>query len=177
VPFDTEMAMPQVAKLHIDLVLAAFACDLTRVATFCFSDAKNHIALPFLGITGDVHNISHLSDGDAERRKLGTRDAWQAQQLASILDGLQKTPDGTGTLLDSTLVFWGTDVSRGNVHSHDDMPFVLAGHGAGFRMGRSVRWAGRPHNDLLLSIFKAYGGDATTFGDPDFCTGPLDNLT
>jgi hypothetical protein len=68
-------------------------------------------------------------------------------------------------------------VSRGNVHAHDDMPFVLAGHGAGFRMGRYVRWGGKRHNDLLVSIVNGFGGAVSTFGDPAFCAGPLANLT
>ena len=57
------------------------------------------------------------------------------------------------------------------------MPFMLAGGGAGFRMGRFVKWANAYHNDLLVSILNGFGGSLTTYGSPAFCRGPLTNLT
>ncbi|HEY1087965.1 MAG TPA: hypothetical protein VGE37_09730, partial [Archangium sp.] len=66
---------------------------------------------------------------------------------------------------------------RGNTHAHDNMPFVLAGGGAGFRMGRHVTWQAQYHNDLLVSILNGFGGSFTTYGSDAFCRGPLSNLT
>jgi hypothetical protein len=177
IQFLTEAAMPQVAKLQLDLVTLAFQCDLTRIVTIMWSDAKNHRGMPFLGINSSIHNITHYGDSDPGRIKLIDRDRWQMQQLASILEGLQSVTDANGTtLLDNTLVFQGSDVSRGNVHSHDDMPHILAGGGGGWRMGRLVKFAGQNHNNLLVSILKAFGGTQTTWGDPAFCTGELRGL-
>jgi hypothetical protein len=133
--------------------------------------------MPFLGINSSIHNITHYGDTDPMRAKLIDRDRWQMQQLASILEGLQSLTDANGTtLLDNTLVFQGSDVSRGNVHSHDDMPHILAGGAGGWRMGRLVRFNGQNHNNLLVSILRAFGGTQSTWGDPAFCTGALSGL-
>jgi hypothetical protein len=174
----TEAAMPQVAKLQLDLLVLALSCDLTRVASMMFSDAKNHISLPFIEVFGDVHNISHMSNSELLREDLAKRDKWQAEQLAYLLGKLKTTPEGAGNLLDSTLIFWGSEVSEGNIHSHNDMPFLVAGHATKWKLGRVVQLEpGRPHNDLLLSMLQGFGGTHTSFGDPALVTGPLTGLT
>lgn len=184
--YTAEMEMPHVSQLQIDLMLLAFRCDLTRVATLMYSDAMNHVAMPFICdpanasvcITGDVHNISHNADGSAELAKLGLRDTWVAEQVARVLSGLEGISEVDGsTALEHSLLLWGSDVSKGNQHLHTDMPFMLAGGGAGFRMGRYVRWQSQYHNDLLASIVNGFGGSVTTYGAPTFCRGPLGNLT
>ena len=176
VAWETTDEMPDVSKLQLDMLVLALSCDLTRVATVMYSDAKNHIALPFLQIAGDVHSISHLSDGDPMRMQLATRDGWQAQQLAYLLGRLKATAEGSGNLLDNTLVMWGSEVSRGNLHSHTDMPFLFAGHATRWTMGRVLDFTSRPHNDLLVSLLQGYGGSQTVFGDPAFFTAPLTGL-
>lgn len=170
--------IPTISRLQMDLLTLAIRCDLTRVATVMFSDAMNHITMPHLGINADIHNLTHYSDGDMERAKVGTRDTWQAGVLANLLQELSTIQEADGSsALDHTLVFWGSDVSRGNTHAHDNMPFVLAGGGAGFRMGRHVTWQAQYHNDLLVSILNGFGGSFTTYGSDAFCRGPLSNLT
>jgi hypothetical protein len=172
-----ESKMPEVAKLQLDLVTLAFQCDLTRVVTIMWSDAKNHRGMSFLGINSSIHNITHYGDTDPGRLKLIDRDRWQMQQFAYILESLKNVTQANGTtLLDHTLVFQGSDVSRGNVHSHDDMPHLLAGGAGGWQMGRLVRFGGQQHNNLLVSILNAFGGQHGTWGDPAFCTGPLRGL-
>lgn len=177
IAFENEDQIPTVVQLQLDLLLLAFRCDLTRVATMMFSDALNHITLPHLDIRSDVHNLTHYGDSDPQRAQVGKRDTWQAGVLAGILSELNSIQENDGsTALQHTLALWGSDVSRGNVHAHDDMPFVLAGHGAGFRMGRFVKWSHRFHNDLLVSIINGFGGSLSTYGEPTTCTGPLSNL-
>jgi hypothetical protein len=176
--YATEEQIPAVAQLQLSLLVLALRCDLTRVATVMFSDAMNHIAMPHLNIHADIHNLTHYSDADPLRAQVGTRDTWQAGVLAGLLKDLDGITEADGsTALQNTLVLWGSDVSRGNVHAHDDMPFLLAGGGAGFRMGRSVKWTSQFHNDLLVSILNGFGGSFTTYGAPAFCRGPLSNLT
>ena len=174
--FTSESAMAEVSKLQLDLLVKAFQCDLTRSATIAYSDAKNHIGLPFLGINSDVHNISHYADSSPERAQLATRDRWMAEQFAYLVRKLSETPDGDGTLLDNTLVLWGSELGAGNTHSHDNTPAVLAGKAAGFKMGRFVKAGGRSWNDLLLAIFQGLGGNASSFGAASFCAGALPGL-
>jgi hypothetical protein len=176
--YATEAQVPVVTRLQVELLLLAMQCDLTRVATLMFSDALNHMALPHLQISADLHNLTHYGDADPARKQVGKRDAWTAEVIASLLGGLEAIREADGSnALQHSLVFWGSDVSRGNVHAHDDMPFLLAGGGAGFRMGRYVKWNGAFHNDLLVSILNGFGGTFTQFGDPEFCAGPLPSLT
>lgn len=178
IEFQREAEIPTVTRIQMDLLTLAIRCDLTRVATVMFSDAMNHITMPHLNIASDIHNLTHYSDSDPTRAQVGTRDTWQTGVLANLMSELDSIQDDDGSkALDNTLIFWGSDVSRGNVHSHDDMPFILAGGGAGFRMGRYVRWTNQFHNNLLVSIVNGMGGNVTTYGDPQFCTGPLSNLT
>lgn len=178
VDYQREAEIPNVTRMQMDLLTLAIRCDLTRVATVMFSDAMNHITMPHLNINTDIHNLTHYSDGDPQRQQVATRDTWQTGVLLSLMTELQsiQDPDGSSAL-DNTLVFWGSDVSRGNVHAHDDMPFILAGGGAGFRMGRFVKWSRVNHNNLLVSIVNGMGGNVTTYGEASFCSGALTNMT
>lgn len=83
---------------------------------------------------------------------------------------------GGSTLLDETLVFYGSHVQNVAAHSKTNMPFLLAGGGGALRTGRLLGYSGRSHNDLLLSIANLFGDPRTTFGDTQYCTGPLDEL-
>ncbi len=171
--YQREAEIPTIARLQMDLLTLALRCDLTRVATVMFSDAMNHVTMPHLNINSDIHNLTHSKDA-----QVAIRDTWQAGVLASLLQELDTIQEMDGSkALDHTLVLWGSDVSAGDSHSHVNMPFVLAGGGAGFRMGRYPTWNGAFHNDLLVSILKGFGSTATTYGDAAFCTGPLANLT
>jgi len=105
---------------------------------------------------------------------------WYCEQLAYLAKRLSETPEpgGQGTLLDNTLIVWTNELGQGNSHTLDNIPFVLVGGGAGFKMGRSVKYERVPHNRLLLSLSHAYGNRITRFGNPDFCgDGPLPKLT
>ncbi len=176
--FEREAEFGAVAQLQLDLLALAMRCDLTRVATVMFSDAQNHTTLPHLDITSDVHNLTHLADQDQGRQAVAVRDVWQSAQLAHLMEALNTIDDAAGgTALDHTLIFQGSDVSRGNTHAHDDMPFILAGGGAGFRMGRYVRFGGVTHNRLLVSILQGFGSDLEGYGAEEFSGEPLANLT
>ena len=175
---DSEDTMPEILRLQIDLMVAAMACDLTRVGSLQVSNAKNHIRYPWLESLGDGHSLSHAGPSNDEARdELVARGTWLAQQFAYLLDRLDAIPEGSGTMLDHTLILWGNELAQGNVHSQITMPFVLAGSAGGyFRTGRFVQYANRPHNDMLVSFLNAYGIEDQSFGDERFCTGPLSDL-
>jgi len=99
---------------------------------------------------------------------------WYTDQFAGLLDRLEAIPEGEGTLLDNCLVLWCNELSRGNTHSHDDMPFILAGGAGGaLRTGRHLVYDREPHNNLLLAVAQLMGVEANSFGHPEFCTRPL----
>jgi hypothetical protein len=173
-----ELDMPQIAELELDLLALAFACDLTRVASFQVSTALNRIRYPWVESLGEGHNLSHtgVSDVDAKSQLL-RRQAWHASLIARLFDRLATIPEGDGTALDNTLLFWGNEVSMGTTHNPDNMPFLVAGGTWAFRTGRSVTYTGNSHADLLVSLLNAMGVPQTTFGDGNFCTGPLSGMS
>jgi hypothetical protein len=169
---------PTVGKLQMDLMAMALACDLTRVGTIQWENSVGNVQFTWLNITRGHHDMSH--DGDdvtATIAQLTQINTWYMQQLAYFLGKLKSIPEGDGTMLDNTLVFVCNELSRGNVHSHNPMPYLLAGGtGGGLQMGRFLTFNGDPHNNLLVSLMNAMGVAGTTFGDPSFCTGPLAQL-
>jgi hypothetical protein len=171
---------PEVARLQMDLMVMALACDLTRVGSIMFSRANNNMLFPWLGIQQGHHDLSHHGDSDVEANtKLMKINRWYAEQMAYLIGRLRAIPDGDGrTLLDNTVVFWVNEQGKGNNHSRKSMPFVLAGGGGGaFRPGRYVKFQGSPpHNNLLVSLLNAFGVETMTFGSPAHCTGPLGGL-
>ncbi len=177
---------PVIGKLQTDLLVMALACDLTRVATLQWSSSANNRPFPFLEyegkpITGDDHLMGHSPDSDTETwGKLRVIRRWYLKQFAYLLASLDAIPEGEGTtMLDNTAVLLGSELSRGNTHSHSNMNFVLAGGAGGaIKTGRYLNFEGVvPHNNLLVSLLNAMGLPATTFGDPAFCTGPLAELS
>lgn len=173
----SETDMPQIAELEIDLLALAFACDLTRVASFEISTALNRIRYPWLQSMGEGHTLSHSGESDMNAKtQLLARQNWHASLIARLFDRLSSVKEGSGTVLDSTLLFWGNEVSMGTTHTHDNMPFLVAGGGWAFRTGRYVKYQGQPHGQLLVSLLNAMGVPDTTFGIADFSAGPLSGL-
>ena len=174
---NSEDDMPAIAGLHLDMLATAFACDLTRVASFQISSSLNHIRYPWLDSMGEGHALSHMGPSDTGAfKELVSRQTWHSQMLANFLTRLSQIPEGSGTVLDNTLVLWGNEVSQGNTHSHDSIPFLMAGGGWYFRTGRSLQYSAASHNDLLVSVLNAMSVPASTFGQADLCTGPLPGL-
>lgn len=178
IAFDDAGSMPLVAQLQMQLLALAFSCDLTRVGSVTFSSAINDIGYPWLGSTDSGHTLSHAGPSDeAAQRELINRGKWQAEQLAYLMALLDNIPEEDGSVLDNTIILWGSEVSLGNVHSHTDMPWVLAGGAAGaLKMGRFLEFDGVPHNRLLVSVLNALGVGVDRFGHPDFAVGSLSGL-
>lgn len=173
--------MPQLSKMQIDLLVNSFAGDFARVATFQYTNSVGQARMRWLGIEEGQHDLSHEPDSNAVvQEKLIKINKWYCEQLAYLAKRLAETPetDGSGSLLDNTLIIWTNELGKGNSHTLDNIPFVLVGGGAGFKMGRSLQYDRVPHNRLLLSIAHGFGHPITRFGNPDFCDkGPLPNLT
>ena len=165
-------AIPRTGKLMMDLMVMAFRCDLTRVGTLQWADSQANNSLPWLGLKDTHHGYQHDRGYQPDAIKKVHR--WYSTQFAYLLDKLIEAKEADRALLDDTLIFWGTEISHPNSHGQRDMPFLLAG-GAGGRVrgGRWLTFAGRSHNDLLVSILDAFGGEARSYGRAKFCTGPL----
>jgi len=170
---------PNVGKLQMDMLVAALACDQTRVASLQWSRSVSQIGFPFLGISQGHHDLSHKDDTDtAAQDALVKINTWYAQQFAYLLGKLDAVVEADGTtLLDNTMVVWVNELAKGNIHSHNPMPVILAGScQKAIRTGRYLKVASVPHNNLLVSIANAMGVGLTTFGNPAYCTGPMSGL-
>lgn len=173
---------PAVGKLQMDLLVMALACDLTRVASLQWENSVGDARFTWLGIDRGHHDMSHDADSNGDTlEKLTQINIWYAQQLLYLMDAMAKVPEGDGTLLDNTLIFWCNELSRGNVHSHPEMPYLLAGGTAAaaqpLTMGRFLSYSGSvPHNNLLVSLLNVFGLPDKTFGNPAYCSGPLARL-
>lgn len=169
----------EVMRAQIDLLVDSLACDLTRYASLQASTALNAMRFTFMGLDDhEGHALSHAGDGTEHLQTQWERMLlWYSQQLAYLLDRLDAVPEGDGTLLDHTVVLAINELSRGNIHSHDDLPFILAGGASGrLRTGRHLVYDHASHVDLLVSVLNFAGLPVDTFGNPEYCTGPLTGL-
>ena len=160
----------------LDLSTLAFQCDQTRVVTFMLGNAGSGRVYDFLGISRGHHEISHHQDDATNFAELSAIDTWEVSQFAYLVQRLKTLEDESGPLLDSSAVFFGSEIEDGNSHSHRKMPILLAGRGGGaFSPGRHVRYPdGTPCANLFLSMLGTVGVQAGGFGDDG--TGPLDGL-
>lgn len=189
IDLNSPASYPAIGRLQTDLLVMALRCDLTRVATLQWSASTNNKPYPYLmydagdgpkPIAGDEHVMGHQPDTDVHAwGALRVIRRWYMEQFAYLLNALESTPEGDGTMLDHTVVLLGSELARGNTHSHTDAPFILAGSGGGyFKTGQHLSFDGKnPHNNLLVSLLQSMGVDANTFGMPEYCTGALAGLT
>lgn len=165
----------RMADLQTDLMVAAFACDATRIGTLDWSGPTSTQTFPWLGDFGKNHHL--LSHDPAATEPLIKISTWYSQQFARLIDKLKAVPEpGGGTLFDSTLIFFGNPLSDGNAHRKIDLPLMLAGGKWYFKTGRYLNFGSKPHGQLLVSIAHAMGVEVASFGRPESGTGPLTGL-
>ncbi len=119
------------AKLMFDLLLVAFQTDVTRVSTFMLGREGSVRTYREIGIADAHHPLTHHRGNPEWIEKIARINAYHVQQFAYFLGKLKATADGDGTLLDHTLVVYGSGLSDGNQHSHGDLPVLVAGGGMG----------------------------------------------
>jgi hypothetical protein len=137
------------------LLVVAWQTDMTRVASFMLGRDGSNRAYPEIGIADGHHSISH-HQGDGERLdKLMKIDELHVSMFAYMLKKLQDARDGDGTLLDHSLIAFGSSISESNIHTHDDLPIVLAGAANGRIAGnRHLAYPKEtPLNNLFLNMF------------------------
>lgn len=172
--------LPQLGRLQIDMLVNSFVNDFARVATLQYTKSVGQAKMNWLDIEDAHHTLSHEPDKNKDAYdKLVRINTWFAEELAYLLRKLQSTPEPgqKGSMLDHTLVIWTNELGKGNSHTLNHIPFVLAGNGFGFRMGRSMWCQNSAHNRFLLSLAHAVGHPLETFGNPAFCKGGPLNLS
>src|SRR5438552_2921013 len=161
-------------KLMFDLQALAFASDLTRVFAFKLGrDASNRV-YPESGFTGAFHSASHHQEKEERILDFAKINKYHVSLVPYLLEKLQNTPDGDGgSVLDNTVVLYGSPMGDSNVHNHKRVPMFLAGHAGGALKGNMhVKAAdGTPLANAMLSVANKLGLALPTFGDS---TGELD---
>ncbi len=171
-----DSSYPTLVKLHLDLIVQALVCDLTRVFSFQTSYGVSQMMFPWLNIGLKQHDeINHVS---SNFNLLDTTSRWYTEQFAYLCTELDKHVEGNRTVLDNCLLWQTYEHENALTHNHNNIPMILAGSAGGrLRTGRVVQYSGQSHNNLFVSILNAMGVPDTTFGEPSICTGPLPNLT
>lgn len=167
-----------IGKLQMDMLVMALTCDVTRVASIQWQRSVGDLVFDWLGVSEGHHSLSHHGlDEQAAKDDLIKINTWYASQFAYLVDRMKQVQEGSGTLLDNTVIVWVNELAIGNLHSHNDMRFLLAGRcGGALQTGRHLHYNNDPHNNLLLSLCHMMDVDLPTFGNPAYCTGPLANL-
>jgi hypothetical protein len=173
--FSSDAAIPKVGKLFMDMLVTALACDLTGVATLQWSDTEAKHTFPWLNLSEHHHYYQH--DGGFKPTECEQIATWYSEQHAYLLEEMDKIDMGGHTLLDESVVFFGSELQEPPTHSKDNMPFMLGGGGGGLRGGRRLVFQNQSHNDLLLAILRLFGDERPSFGTPQYSNGPLSGLT
>jgi Protein of unknown function (DUF1552) len=159
-------------KLMFDLQCLAFQGDITRVTTFMYGAEQRGRMYPEIGLNESHHAMSHHGDNPENLAKYAKLNTWHVSLLGYLLEKMQATPDGDGTLLDHSLMMIGAGMSNANIHSHMDLPMALIGGAGGHKGNRHVATPmGTPSSNLLLHLANRAGVPIESFGDS---TGVLD---
>jgi hypothetical protein len=172
--------VPRLSRMQIDILVNSFVNDMARVATLQYTKSVGQAQMKWLDIKDGHHGLSHEPDTSTEAEdKLIRINQWFAGEMNYLVQKLSLTPEpgGEGSLLDNTLIVWTNELGKGNSHTLDNIPFVLAGGGFGFRMGRALRFEKVPHNRLHLALAHAVGHRIETFGKSALCEGGPLSLT
>ncbi len=160
-------------KLMFDLQVVAFASDITRNFAFKLSrDVSNRVFGPNSSPNA-FHTASHHQEREDRIRDFQRINVYHVSLVPYLLDKLKKTPDGEGSLLDNSLVVYGSAMGNSNMHNHKRCPLFFAGHAGGRLKGNlHLRAAdGTPMANAMLAALQTMGVDLTTFGDS---TGAMD---
>jgi hypothetical protein len=170
----TDAAIPKVGTYIMDMMVMALACDITAVGTIQWSDTEAKHTFPWLNLPEHHHFYQH--DGGFRAAECEAINTWYSTMHLHLIQQMAAVDMGGHSLLDESVVFFGSELADPPTHKKVGMPFLLAGNGGGLRTGRWVKYNNLSHNDLLVSILNLFGDPRQSFGDPEFSTGALSNL-
>jgi hypothetical protein len=163
--------------LHLmyDLLVVAYQANITRVFTFMVAREESNRTYPQAGVPDGHHATSHHQNRPEKLDKLVKIQHYHIQQFARYLDQLRKTQDGDGSLLDHSIILYGSNMSNSNVHNHFPLPVLMAGGGAGtVKGGRHLKYPDHtPMSNMLLTVLDKVGVPMESLGDS---SGRLESL-
>ncbi len=163
------------ASLMFDMQAIAFQADLTRVSTLMLGREGSLRTYPEIGVPDPHHPLTHHRDNPEWIEKVTKVNVLHMELFAKFIAKLAATPDGDGTLLDHSIVVYGSGIADGNKHTHEDLPVVVAGHGGGLLGGRHLMYpTNTPMTNFYLTMLDRIGVREETIGDS---TGRVEHLT
>lgn len=162
-------------RLLCDVIVLAFQTDTTRIASFMFANAGSNRSYRQIDIADGHHDLSHHGDDPKKLAKIRQINRFHVSQVAYLLQRLRSIPEGDGTLLDHSMICYGSALSDGNRHNNENLPVLLAGRGGGtIDPGRHVRYEQEtPMCNLFMSMLDRVGAPTDFIGDS---TGRLAGL-
>lgn len=176
VPSDRPASHPEHVTLMLDMIATAFQSDTTRVCTFMFGNAVSDVSFRFLeGVDSGHHDTSHHAKNPEKLRQYAIINRWHIEQYAYLLGKLRSMKEGDSTVLDNSMILFGSALSDGDRHDPHKMPLVLAGRGGGrIDAGQHLVCSeDAPCANLYVSMLDAFGAPVERFGDS---TGQLPGL-
>jgi hypothetical protein len=163
-------------RLMFDLQIVAFQADLTRVVTLMLGREGSLRTYPEIGVPDPHHPLTHHGGKTDWIEKVTKINTLHTSLFASFVDRLAQTREGDGTLLDRIMLVYGSGISDGNEHTHEDLPVLLVGRGnGGIRPGRHVLYPiETPMANLYLTLLDRVGVRPETIGDS---TGQVEHLS
>ena len=163
-------------KLMFDMQVLAMQADLTRTGTFMIGREGSQRTYNEIGIPDPHHALTHHRGNKDSIEKVTLINTFHASQFAYFLDKLKATKEGDGTLLDHSMLVYGSGIADGSEHSHINLPILVAGHGKGaLKGGQYLKYAaGTPTTNLWLTLLDRMDVHPETIGDS---TGRLEHLT
>jgi hypothetical protein len=171
--------IPEDYKEHIrlmgDLMVLAFQADLTRVSTFMLANEGSNRSYNFIDVPDGHHDLTHHGGDQEKQKKIAKINRFHLEQFAYLLDRLKSIREGEETLLDHSMIVYGSGIGDGNRHNHDDLPILLAGRGCGtIAPGRHIRYPNEtPLNNLWLALLDRMDADTESLGDSNGRLGSL----
>jgi len=163
-------------KLHLELIALAFQSGQTRVASLMMGNATSSFdySRVLKGCQGSYHAISHHAGSEENLRKYAEINKYHVQLFADLIKKLQSMPEAGASVLDHTLLFFGSSMRDGNSHHHLDLPILLAGGRTMIKQGQFVESPeGTPLCNLYLTMLRVLGVEVDQFGDS---TGLIESL-
>jgi hypothetical protein len=163
------------ARLMFDLQALAFQGDVTRVTTFQLARETSNRTYPEIGVSDPHHPLSHHGNDPEKIARMAKINQFHVSLFAEYIQKLKNTPEGEGSLLDNTLLLYGSGIGNPNIHDHTNLPVLVAGGNAtGLKGGRHVQYSQpTPLANLHLSLLDKAGVRLDSFADS---TGQLEEL-
>ncbi len=166
-PLGVPAAYADHAKLMFDLQVLAMQGDITRICTFQLARETSNRTYPEIGVSDPHHPLSHHGNDPEKVARMSKINAFHVSLFAYYLERLKATPDGEGTLLDHSLILYGSGIGNPNIHDHTNLPILVAGGAAGgMKGGRHIRYDQPvPLANLHLTLLEKVGVKIDSFAD------------